>query len=73
MLIEVQALGKISSPFVIKYYGSFLYDDRLFIVTEYAGNGDLHQLLRQRSEPLDEPTVWKFILQVGFLSHGCQG
>ena len=64
MLGEVQALARMDSPFIIKYYGSFMYDDRMFIVTEYAANGDLHNFLKRQTKPLEEEIIWKLLLQV---------
>ena len=41
-LIEVQILRKLSHPYIIKYYTSFIEDDSLFILMEHAAGGDLY-------------------------------
>jgi NIMA (never in mitosis gene a)-related kinase len=58
------------SPFIIRYHGSFMHDERMYIVTEYAEKGDLHCFLRSQEAPLPEPTIWRLLIQVGSASDG---
>ena len=44
-LQEVQILRKLSHPNIIQYYNSFIEEDTLNIVMEYASGGDLHSVL----------------------------
>eukprot|EP00193_Tetraselmis_chui_P011103 CAMPEP_0177789974 /NCGR_PEP_ID=MMETSP0491_2-20121128/23074_1 /TAXON_ID=63592 /ORGANISM="Tetraselmis chuii, Strain PLY429" /LENGTH=525 /DNA_ID=CAMNT_0019311951 /DNA_START=521 /DNA_END=2099 /DNA_ORIENTATION=- len=64
LLVEVEALAKMQSPFIIRYHGSFMHDERMYIVTEYAEKGDLHCFLRSQEAPLPEPTIWRLLIQV---------
>ena len=43
---EVQILKKLDHPNIIKYLGSFVEEEALFIVMEYAEGGDLHRILK---------------------------
>jgi serine/threonine protein kinase len=42
---EVKILKSTKHPNIIKYYTSFHNRKYLFIIMEYASNGDLHQVL----------------------------
>ncbi|EEH51744.1 uncharacterized protein MICPUCDRAFT_23057, partial [Micromonas pusilla CCMP1545] len=63
---ECRVLAKLDSPYVTKYYDSFVENGgkELCIVMEYAPKGTVHQLVRA-SPPgrLDESTIWKLTLQ----------
>ncbi len=37
---------------------------KLFIVTEYAGNGNLHDFIKAQPSKLPEDLVWRLALQV---------
>jgi serine/threonine protein kinase len=37
---------------------------RLFIVTEYAQGGSLHDLIKRQEGPLPEQLVWRLFIQV---------
>lgn len=41
-LFEVQILRRLKHPNIIKYYTSFIEDESLFILMEYASGGDLY-------------------------------
>ena len=45
---EVEVLKSISHPNIIKYFASFLENQVLSIVMEYAEGGDLYQMIRKR-------------------------
>ena len=45
----LNALYKIRSEYVIKYYESFVENKCLYIVMEYGGNTDLKNLLKSKS------------------------
>jgi NIMA (never in mitosis gene a)-related kinase len=61
-LREVEILKKISHPNIIKYHFSFIEDNTLNIITEYAEGGDLYQLLqkhRSRRTLVPESELWR--------------
>lgn len=45
-LREVKLLRLIDHPNIIKYYGSFIEIEQLYIITELAELGDLEQLIQ---------------------------
>lgn len=53
-LREVQLLRRLSNPHVIRYYNSFMEDESLYIIMEYAERGDLHKLIKQYREKKDK-------------------
>jgi NIMA (never in mitosis gene a)-related kinase len=64
---EIRLLASIRHPKIIRYYESFIEDDRLFIVTEYARGGDLYKRIRrqhQKNQLLDEELIWSYFIQL---------
>ena len=47
---EAQILKKIDHPNIVKYYGSFMENQCLYIVMEYIDGGDLHKLIQIHKE-----------------------
>merc|ERR1711935_918760 len=67
-LNEVRLLSSITRPQIVKYYESFVENNKLYIITELVRDGDLFQKLQRnqkRRENLPEETVWSIVLQVG--------
>jgi len=65
-LREVDIMKKLNHPHIIKYIDSFIHNNELIIVTEWAERGDLKKLIKEKeSEDLqfDEPTIWDFMRQ----------
>lgn len=61
---EVQIMASIDSPYVVKYYDSFLENGTLNIITEFCAGGDLSQHLKlQNGQLLSEDAVWSFFIQ----------
>ena len=55
-LREVEILKQIDHPNIIKYFSSYIENNTLSIITEYAEGGDLYQyLLKQRHKKLTVP------------------
>jgi NIMA (never in mitosis gene a)-related kinase len=46
---EVKLLEKLQHEFIIRYIESFIDQNEMFIVVEWAEKGDLKQLIRQSS------------------------
>lgn len=67
---EVNLQGRWDSPYIVKYYDSFLDDQgRINIVMEYWDNGDLHSYLQKQKSYLSETNVWKIFVQIGLGLH----
>ena len=64
-LREVQLLASFEHPYVIRYYDSFLDDEILHIVMDWAEHGTLSDRLKAPGgENLPESQVWKWSLQI---------
>ena len=68
---EVEILSKLSHPNIVKYFGSFEEGGFLYVVTEYANEGDMYQLLKKikcsrpsTSDVLGEDQILKFSTQL---------
>ena len=67
VLLEVSIMRKLKHPHIIKYYTSFLEDEFLYILMEYADGGDLHRLMKHRRRCgafVKEDDVWMFAYQM---------
>jgi serine/threonine protein kinase len=67
---EVQVLSMLSHPYIVGFHDSFVENDLLNIVIDYADGGDLHDLIKRaqrRPEPdnlLPEPFVLDVFAQI---------
>ena len=66
---EVSILGSVSSPYIVKYYDSFICDsNNINIAMEYCPKGDLGSFLESRRDEsqtrLSEKYIWKFFIQI---------
>ena len=64
---EVSILRKVSHPNIIKYYASFLENESLCIIMEYAELGDLYTLIKhyKRHQKLfDELLLWRIAYEI---------
>eukprot|EP01052_Picozoa_sp_SAG31_P043788 SAG31_NODE_7412_length_1696_cov_1.253601_1_plen_200_part_00 len=62
---EVRIMASLDSPYVIKYYDSFIDGDSLNIVMELAEKGNLAVMLKKaRIKGLAENAVWKLFIQM---------
>ncbi|KAG1671969.1 hypothetical protein FOA52_013341 [Chlamydomonas sp. UWO 241] len=61
---ETRVLSSLDSDFIIKYYDSFLERGKLYIITEYAGNGNLHDFIKKQKTRLNEDLIWKLFIQI---------
>lgn len=66
-LKEVRLLQNLDHPNIIRYEDSFLTDNDLFIVYEWAAAGDLKRQLRkaqERGSGFEERVIWKYFSQI---------
>ncbi|EAS05882.2 plant dual-specificity MAP kinase kinase family domain protein (macronuclear) [Tetrahymena thermophila SB210] len=62
---EAILLNKLNSPYIVRYYDSFLENNQLCIVMEYCEQGDLENFIKnQMGRPLVEKKIWKFFFQI---------
>ena len=64
---EVSILRKVSHPNIIKYYSSFLENESLCIIMEYAELGDLYTLIKhykRHQKFFDELLLWRISYEV---------
>lgn len=54
---EIKVLGENDHPNVVRYYGSYLKADRLWIIMEYCGVGSVSDIMRLRRQPMSEPQI----------------
>ena len=60
-------LAALDNPYIIQYCDSFMDQDQLNIVMEYAAAGNLHEVVRrgqQTGVSLSENAVWRYLLQL---------
>ena len=67
-LKEVQLLKSLAPrQSIIQYIDSFIDNNELFIVFEWAEHGDLRRLLKRAQEAstsLQEPQIWRYFVQI---------
>ena len=64
---EVSILRKVSHPNIIKYYSSFLENESLCIIMEYAELGDLYTLIKhykKHQKSFEEIILWRVAYEV---------
>jgi serine/threonine protein kinase len=64
---EVEILKQVDHTNVIRYFGSFIVDNYIYIVMEYAEGGDLQRLLRKTKEEgrrFSEKELWVFAYEI---------
>ncbi|KAK5615680.1 Serine/threonine-protein kinase 24 [Crenichthys baileyi] len=59
---EITVLSQCDSPFVTKYYGSYLKDTKLWIIMEYLGGGSALDLMEPG--PLDETQIATILREI---------
>lgn len=64
-LNEAKIMKNIQSPYIVKYFNSFIEKEKFYICMEYCSGGDLAQFLKgQMGKPVNEDVIWKFTLQI---------
>ena len=64
---EVSILRKVSHPNIIKYYSSFLENESLCIIMEYAELGDLYSLIKhykRHQKYFEELVLWRISYEI---------
>ena len=73
MLAEIDVMGRMESPCIVKYHDSFIAEEnKVNIVMDFCERGDLHKLLKKRKDVtekrkhnyLSENTVWNYFIQI---------
>ncbi|KAL3317803.1 Serine/threonine-protein kinase 25 [Cichlidogyrus casuarinus] len=59
---EINILSQCDSPYITKYFGSYLQDTELWIVMEYLGGGSVHDLMR--AGPISESFIAILIREI---------
>ena len=65
--LESKILSSINSPYIVKYYESFLENDILNIVMEYCDGGDLNEFIIKNEQThilLKENVIWNIFLKI---------
>lgn len=64
---EVRILASLRDPNIIRYCEAFLEGDKLYIVTEYAGKGDIGRIIekaKKRHKAVEEDVIWKHLIEI---------
>ena len=63
---EVAVMQKVQHPNIISYYDSFVAEENMHIVMEYADGGTLHEVVRvaRRTGPLRETDIMQYFSQI---------
>ena len=65
---EIRILASPSScPYIVRFYEAFVENDTLFIVTDYAAQGDLLSKIKRhykRRTNFPERQCWSYLIQV---------
>ena len=64
---EVSILKRLNHPNIIKYYSSFLENENLYIIMEYAENGDLYSIIKhykRHLKYLEEINIWRIAYEI---------
>lgn len=71
-LREGYILSKVDSPYIVKYYESFMFEDNLCIITEYCDGGDLNQRIKKMQKEkvrLPEEKLLRWFTQLLSAAH----
>lgn len=64
---EISIFKSLDHPYIIKYYNSFIKNNYLCIIMEYAAGGDLQHLIKNHKEKqkqIPEKQIWVLFLQL---------
>ena len=60
---EAQFLSKFNNEYIVKYYDSFIKDNKFNIIMEYAGNKTLESYIKDREDELIDPKTLNNIIK----------
>jgi NIMA (never in mitosis gene a)-related kinase len=65
---ESKILASLKSPFITKYFESFIDNNNLNIIMEYCDGGDLSHYIdnykKNNSKPMNEDRIWRYFIQI---------
>jgi len=62
---EIELLSRVNSKYVVKCYGKFKSNNKMYIVMEYCNEGDLSKFLANKKGTfLEERIIWPFFVQL---------
>ena len=64
---ETRILSELKHEHIIEYLDYFTHDNDLFLILEYASEGDLSAVIAtnaQQHKPMSETEVWQFVYQI---------
>ena len=59
---EIELLGQLNSPYIVKYIDAFVDGSKVAIVMEYCDQGDLETYIDQKKRGLSENVIWKLFI-----------
>lgn len=70
-LEEINIMGIVDSPCIVKYYDSFVSNNtKINIIMEFCEHGDLHSFLKKlHGKYLNENKIWKLFIQISLGMH----
>jgi serine/threonine protein kinase len=67
---EIEIQSHLRHPNIIRMYGYFYDQTRIYLIIEYAARGELFKLLRE-AQQFDEPTAARYIVQMSDAMNYC--
>lgn len=67
ILRETEYLENLSHPHIVKYYKNFKVEDTLYIITDYASDGNMEEFIEVHKEmniSIHENDIWNFFYSV---------
>ena len=65
-LNEIEIIKKLDNPHIIKYYNSFMIEQKFYILMEYMNNGDIKGYIaahQNMGKPIPEEELWDLFYQ----------
>ena len=66
-LKEVEILKQVSHPHIIKYYNSLIHGEMLYILMEFASNGDLQKKIisyKRNRRNIEDGQIWAWTYEI---------
>ncbi|OMJ78526.1 hypothetical protein SteCoe_21631 [Stentor coeruleus] len=62
-LNEVKILSSLDNLYIVKYFDSFVEENKLYIIMEYCEKGDVSKFIKTKPNLLKEQRIWEIFLQ----------